>query len=110
LRSCHVLKTETLRGGEAGSPCSLTEQGERIFPGQFVRRSGDFYFRKDFSFCYLAIFAFSALTFAQRAFFNFEILALPAADIVRLRLTPLGRTSSELTGAKCEPFNARIAP
>ena len=69
-----------------------------------------FYFVKGFSFSYFALFAFSALNFAQRAFVNFEILALPAADMVRLRLTPLGLTSFELTEAGCEPFNARIAP
>jgi hypothetical protein len=38
---------------------------------------------------YFDFLAFSALNFAQRAFVNFEIFALPAADIVRLRLTPL---------------------
>jgi hypothetical protein len=64
----------------------------------------------DFSFCYFALFAFSALNFLQRSFVNFEILALPAADMVRLRLTPLALTSFELTGAGCEPFSARIAP
>ena len=66
--------------------------------------------RSGHSGCYLAIFAFSALNFLQRSFVNFEILALPAADMVRLRLTPLGLTSFELTGAGCEPFSARIAP
>jgi hypothetical protein len=53
---------------------------------------------------------FSALNFLQRSFVNFEILALPAADMVRLRLTPLALTSFELTGAGCEPFSAKIAP
>ena len=68
------------------------------------------FYLKGFSFCYFALLAFWALNFAQRAFVNFEILALPAADMVRLRLTPLGLTSVELAGAGCEPFSARIAP
>jgi hypothetical protein len=38
---------------------------------------------------YFVLFAFSALNFLQRSFVNFEIFALPAADIVRLRVTPL---------------------
>jgi len=71
--------------------------------------SGDFIL-KGIRFCYFAFLAFSALNFLQRSFVNFEILALPAADMVRLRLTPLGLTSFELTGAGCEPFSARIAP
>ena len=54
--------------------------------------------------CYFAFLAFSALNFAQRSLLDFEILALPAADMVRLRLTPLGLTSFELTGAGCERF------
>jgi len=49
----------------------------------------DFILVKGFSFCYFALLAFSALNFLQRSFVNFEIFALPAADIVRLRLTPL---------------------
>jgi hypothetical protein len=52
-----------------------------------------FYFVKGFSFSYFALLAFSALNFFQRSFVNLEIFALPAADIVRLRLTPLGLTS-----------------
>jgi hypothetical protein len=59
---------------------------------------------------YFAFLALSALNFAQRAFVNFEILALPAADMVRLRLTPLGLTGFEVTGAGCEPFSAWMAP
>jgi hypothetical protein len=78
------------------------------FPGQHSP-SGDL-FSKEFSFCYFALLAFSALNFLLRSFVSFEIFALPAADMVRLRLTPLGLTSFELTGAGCEPFNARIAP
>lgn len=38
---------------------------------------------------YFALLALSALNFAHRAFVAFEILALAAADIVRLRLAPL---------------------
>jgi hypothetical protein len=71
--------------------------------------SGDFIL-KGFGFGYFARLAFSALNFLQRSLVNFEIFVLPAADIVRLRLTPLGLTSFELTGAGCEPFSARIAP
>jgi hypothetical protein len=51
------------------------------------------WFVKEFSFCYFALLAFSALNFLQRSFVNFEIFALPAADIVRLRLTPLWLTT-----------------
>jgi hypothetical protein len=84
---------------------SVTEQippdGNTLF--------GDFIL-KGFGFRYFARLAFSALNFLQRSFVNFEILALPAADMVRLRLTPLGLRSFELTRAGCEPFSARIAP
>ena len=37
---------------------------------------------------YLVFFAFSARNFAHRSLVAFDILALAAADIVRLRLTP----------------------
>jgi hypothetical protein len=85
---------------------SLTEQNspEGLFDDPGIL------FVKGFIFCYFDLLAFSALNFLQRSFVNFEILALPAADMVRLRLTPLALTSFELTGAECEPFSARIAP
>jgi hypothetical protein len=38
---------------------------------------------------YFAFLALSALNFAQRAFVNLEIFALPAADIVRSLVTTL---------------------
>jgi hypothetical protein len=59
---------------------------------------------------YLAFLLFSALNFAQRAFVAFEILALAAADIVRLRVTSSRLANGTLDGAGCEPFRARMAP
>jgi DNA-binding XRE family transcriptional regulator len=58
---------------------------------------------------YLTFLAFSALNFAQRAFVNFEILALPAADIVRLRVTPLGLATFARDAPGCGSLRARMA-
>jgi hypothetical protein len=48
---------------------------------------------------YFPFLAFSALNFAHRSFVNFEIFALPAADIVRLRWTSLWLTGCARRGA-----------
>ena len=55
---------------------------------------------------YVAFLAFPALNFAHRAFVAFEILARAAADIVLLRVAPLGVT---IVARECDPFNAAIA-
>jgi hypothetical protein len=55
---------------------------------------------------YVAFLTFPALNFAHRAFVAFEILARAAADIVLLRIAPLGVT---IVARECDPFNAAIA-